>query len=151
MRTCIALVIAVGFLATTATGQDDAVTKEKAKLKGNWKVISLEQEGDKAPEEIVKKMRLEFTADKTIMRGVGEKEKDEEAAYTIDPAKKPAQMEITPSSGPEKGMPTSCIYLLDGDDLKICAASKPDKPRPKEFDGKKGANTTLIILKREKK
>jgi hypothetical protein len=41
------------------------------------------------------------------------------------------------------------IYALDGDSLKICV-SQPKADRPTEFATKKGSNSSLVILKREK-
>jgi uncharacterized protein (TIGR03067 family) len=75
-------------------------------------------------------------------------DEDYEATYSIDPSQKPATMDFVSSDAKEKSI--HCIYLLEGDDLKICGPSKPGDARPKEFAAKKGEKTSLIILKREK-
>lgn len=140
------LFTAVAGLCLAADAKDDAVKAEKAKLQGTWKVVSLEIDGTKAPEEDIKKMSLVFQDGKAITRRTGDK--DYEATYTIDPSQKPATVEFV--SGNEKEKPIRCIYLLNGDDLKICA-SMPGDARPKEFTSKKGEQTSLIVLKREKR
>jgi uncharacterized protein (TIGR03067 family) len=142
------LLLAVGVMVAADA---DAVKKEKAKLKGTWTVVSLEEEGKKQPFPEGVKMSLIFQDDKLAMQfALGDKKDSKEAAYVIDPAKKPAIMDITPNDGPEKGKTVRGIYMLDKDELKICGAQKPDNDRPKDFVTKEGSKSVLITLKRDK-
>jgi uncharacterized protein (TIGR03067 family) len=141
-----ALLVAVSVgLLVAADAKDDAVKAAKAKLKGTWAVVSLEEKGEKAPEDVVKKMRLVFQDSKVIIKGT--EDGDHEATYTIDPSQKPATLDLVPADGPDKGKTLRCIYSLEGDDLKICSASKSDDERPTEFAAKKAV---LLVFKRGK-
>jgi uncharacterized protein (TIGR03067 family) len=116
----------------------------KDKLKGTWTVVSMEIDGKKAPEADVKGQTLTFEGDKCLHKG---KDKTEKAGCKIDATKKPAEMDITPEDGPDKGKVMKMIFQLDGDNLKI-AGTEPGKDRPKSFDDK---GIMVIVLKREKK
>jgi uncharacterized protein (TIGR03067 family) len=145
MKVQVLLVVVAAGLLVAADAKEDAVKTEKAKLKGTWKTVSLEDNGDKAPEDVVKKMRLVFQDSKIIIKGTDNG--DHEGTYTIDPSQKPATLDLVPADGPDKGKTLRCIYSLEGDDLKICSPSKSDDDRPKEFAAKKAV---LLVFKREK-
>jgi uncharacterized protein (TIGR03067 family) len=140
------LLVAAGLLVA-ADAKDDAVQAAKAKLKGTWKVVSLEEQGTKAPDDVVKKMRLVFQDSKLVLKGMDDG--DHEASYTIDPSKKPATLDLVPADGTEKGKTLRCIYAVEGDELKLCSAP-PDGDRPKEFTAAKGSQSVLLVLKRDK-
>jgi uncharacterized protein (TIGR03067 family) len=142
------LVVVAAGLLVAADAKDDAVKAAKAKLKGAWKVVTLEEQGEKAPEDVVNKMRLVFQDDKLVIKGTDDG--DHEAKYSIDPSQKPASLDLVPADGQEKGKTLRCIYSLEGDDLKICSATKADDDRPKEFAAKKGDKAVLLVFKREK-
>jgi len=144
------LVIAAGLLVAADT-KDDAIKKDKAKLKGSWSIVAIEEEGKKQalPEGI--KASLVFQDDKLATTGVrGDKKDSREATYVIDPTKKPATIDITLLDGPERGKTVPGIYAFEKDELKICWALKSDQDRPKEFPTKAGSKSILFTLKREK-
>jgi uncharacterized protein (TIGR03067 family) len=146
----VVLCIAVGLLIA-ADAKDDAVKAAKAKLKGSWSLVSLEESGKKQPFPEGAKMSLVFQDDKVVMQSAfGDKKDSKEATYVIDPTKKPATIDITPSDGPEKGKTMPAIYVIEKDELKICGAQKPDQDRPKEFVTKEGSKSVLMTFKREK-
>lgn len=149
MKKLQALVLVLTAVVLVAA-DDDAVKKEKAKLKGAWEVVSMEENGKKAPFPEGAKLRLRFQDDKVAVEiSLGGVDDKKDAAYKIDPAKQPAWLDIVPEDGDEKGKTFQCIYVLDKDDLKICAA-KAGVERPKEFATKEGSKTSLMILKRDK-
>jgi uncharacterized protein (TIGR03067 family) len=144
------MLLAVGFLVA-ADDKDDAVKKEKAKLKGTYKMVSGEEQGMKLPDDYVTNTKVEFTNDKMIIKVVKDKdEKNVEATYKIDPGQKIKTIDLKPTDGPEKGKTIKGIYVIDGDTLKICAASKSDNDRPKVFATEKGSGSVLMVLKKEK-
>lgn len=147
-----ALLVAVSAgLLVAADAKDDAVKAAKAKLKGSWSLVSLEESGKKQPFPEGAKMSLVFQDDKVIMQSAfGDKKDSKEATYVIDPTKKPATIDITPADGPEKGKTMAAIYVIEKDELKICATQGPDQDRPKEFVTKEGSKSVLMTLKREK-
>src|SRR5690348_10110864 len=73
---------------TAGDAKDEAVKKDRKKYEGTWQVVSLEVDGNKAPEEDAKKITAINEADgkwaikadgKVVARGTSE----------IDPTKKP--------------------------------------------------------------
>lgn len=143
-----ALMVLTAGLLVGADAKDDAVKAELKKFEGAWQLASLEMDGEKVPAETTKTFKLVFagekfmlkSGDETIMEGVGK----------VDPTQKPRAVDITPSTGDEKGKTLKGIYELDGDTLKICLGSV-GKDRPKEFVAKKDAVFALVTCKRDKK
>lgn len=118
-------------------------TKDTANLQGTWVVVAASSNGK--PQDEIKGDKLVF-AENTIT--VKTKNKDERGTFKLDPAKKPAEIDIT-EEGKDKPMPG--IYLLEGDTLKLCIVPNAGMKRPTEFTSKEGAAQMVIELKREKK
>src|SRR5438034_6834648 len=117
-----------------------------AKLEGTWRIVSLEVDGVKIPEETIKDSRLiikgkEFTMKEPIATYRGN--------FIIDPSKKPKTIDIKFTEGPEKGNTSLGIYELNDGELKLCLTITA-KDRPKEFAAKPNSGHGLEVLKREK-
>ena len=124
-------------------GQDDAVKKEIAKFKGTWSAVSLESpDGMKAPDEVVKELKITFSDEQAIARI---KDEEKKATYKLDPTQKPPTIDWTD----ERGKTLKGIYQLEGDTLKICISEKGN--RPKEFKTDAATETGLVVLRRDKK
>jgi uncharacterized protein (TIGR03067 family) len=119
------------------------ITKDTANLQGTWVVVSASAGGK--PEDEIKGDKLTFK-DNTIT--VKTKNKEERGTFKLDPAKKPAEIDIT-EEGKDKPMPG--IYVLEGDTLKLCIVPTAGMKRPTEFASKEGTEQMVIELKREKK
>jgi len=82
-----------------------------------------------------------------------EGDKTEEATYSVDPTKKPKEMNLHFVFVKEgKKATLQGIYELDGDTLKICqfdGVKKAMEGRPKELVANE--ETILAVLKRDKK
>jgi uncharacterized protein (TIGR03067 family) len=136
------LVTVVGVLVSTSAGQDKAGAGDKDKLKGTWSVTSGKKGGKDVPEDLFKDIKFVFTGDKLTMQGKG---KNMEWTLTLDPTKKPKEMDVKF----EDGKIGNGIYDLDGDTLKI-AHGEIGEPRPTEFVSEEGSNVTVMVLKRDK-
>jgi uncharacterized protein (TIGR03067 family) len=138
-----------GLLVAADDPKEAAVRKELLKFEGNWRVVSLEIEGMKLPEEQVKQM-----AARLILKGDQFTFKDAAATYKgnfrVDPTTKPKQLDLMFTEGPEKGKTSEGIYVLEGDTYKICIGLN-GKGRPTEFVSKPGSGHALEVLKREQK
>jgi uncharacterized protein (TIGR03067 family) len=128
-----ALIALTVLLAADAT--DDAAKKDLAKFQGNWQLISAERDGKKTPDEDAKKITLTIQGDKFVLR------KDaliiSEGTMTLDPTKKPKEINETITTGPNKGKAFSAIYEIDDEHHKICFAA-PGKERPTAFSSSDG-------------
>jgi len=134
------LALCAGLAASAA---DDPAKTDLDKLQGVWKVVAMENDGKKAPEDSVKGIRMTIKGDKLIMK---EDNKEDEASFKLDPTQKPKTMDMTIKVG-DKMEVVKLIYDLRGDDLKLCGG-RAGKDRPKDFAAKGGLN--LIVFKREK-
>ena len=133
----------VGLLgAAIATGSP---AQDTGMIQGAWTVVSAERDGK--PAEDVAGHRLAFSGDTftiqheghTLYRGT----------YSVDPARKPAQIDFRHTEGPLKGKTWKGIYLLESETLKTCDnAPNMGKPRPAQFSTKAGSGHILIVFKR---
>jgi uncharacterized protein (TIGR03067 family) len=137
-------------LCFAADAKEDAA-KDKEKLQGTWKVLKATKEGESKSDEDLKKLQVVIAGDKLTFKD-GNQGRDETFAFTIDPAQKPATIDLTI----EKAKLTTAkqtikgIYELDKDTLKICVGLEGDK-RPTEFKSGEKSGTALLVLEREKK
>jgi uncharacterized protein (TIGR03067 family) len=123
---------------------DASTEEEMARLEGTWQLVSAETDGKRLPDEQAKQIRVVIKGGKHTVY-FGDKAVAEGIAFTIDPGKRPKQVEDTlPDGRKVRG-----IYELDGEALRSCVAA-PDKERPTAFTGKAGSGCTLRVFKRVK-
>jgi uncharacterized protein (TIGR03067 family) len=137
-------VLALGLLVAAEMSKDDAKDDQKA-IQGTWAAVSIEQGGEKQPEDEVKDARITFEAGGKVHLKHGDKEKN--LTYELDSTKVPKQITVKGDDGKtQRG-----IYKLDGDTLTVCMGEEDSKERPTEFSTKAGSKAHLVVLKREKK
>jgi uncharacterized protein (TIGR03067 family) len=143
----VALLFALSASLLAADAKDEAIKKDRKQYEGTWQAISVEVNGNAAPEEDVKKITVINEADgkwsiasdgKAMIRGTSE----------IDPTKKPRTVDLTVTEGEGKGQTILGIYQFDGDTRKVCL-SPAGEARPSEFSSADGH--ILVVLKRVKK
>jgi uncharacterized protein (TIGR03067 family) len=151
-------VVAVLVVAGNASPADDdkkEVKKEMEKLAGVWLPVTVESGGMKADgtDDALKGLQYVFTADgKFRLEKDGEVQM--EGTYTLDPSKKPKQIDYKiekAKSDTFKGTTSLGIYELDGDTFKVCRTWPDNDTRPTEYSGAKDAKQILSEFKREKK
>ncbi len=130
--------------ATSVPGQDEKkpAKKDEDRIRGTWMMVSGKKGGENAPDEIVEKMRLTFKKDGQFKAVLPDKEI--EGTYTIDPGKKPRQIDISHDGKTMEG-----IYAFEGKELKLCIG-EPGQ-RPAEFASPEGSHIMLMVLKRAEK
>jgi uncharacterized protein (TIGR03067 family) len=139
MRSKAVVLLAVVFASASVVVGGDAKSDLK-KFTGTWSVVSAVKGGKDAPENEIKDIRFIFSGDKLTFQH-GDKTKD--GTFKIDATKKPRQIEVTIDGKSHPG-----IYKFEGEQLKMCVGHDE---RPSEFKSAEGAQTMLIVLKREKK
>ena len=148
MRVVALSVLVLGLLAGTGVRSQEG-GGDKEKIQGTWKIVSFEAFGMKEiPPEVLKESRMTITADKISYKLGGEMG---ELGYKLDPSKQPKAIDLLEKKG-GKEIVIPGIYLLDGDNLKLCWDANVG-PWPKEFSkkGEGGQDLRLVILKRERK
>ena len=146
MKRQVLVVLAVALLMGAEKPKEDAAKKDFAKFEGTWEIVSMEVEGMKLPEEQFKDAPLVLKGDQFTMKHGDIVYK---GTFKLDVAKKPKELDITYTEGPEKGKTLLAIYDLQGDTYKVCIDVE-GKGRPTEFASKKGSGHVLQVLKREK-
>jgi uncharacterized protein (TIGR03067 family) len=147
MKPIVDLTFFLAVLLCLSAGKVAAPPTDDAKnIQGTWKIVSWLAEGRE--ETVPESMRVIINAE-TLVIGRGETTPQDTTGfkYTIDSAKDPKQMDWLVQLDPDHTIRQLAIYALDGDTLKInCAAA--DKPRPTNFENKKGRFESVWILKR---
>ena len=156
MRVAISL---LALFAGTAFGlpallADDAnrnqqVLDEAKQLEGKWKVVALEADGQKAPEEALKTMRCTIKGQEMQMRDAADAPV-EKAALKLDLTKTPRHIDFTVKEGPDKGKTIKGIFKFEKERLVICMreAEAAEKSRPTEFKTDAGSGLGIITLER---
>jgi uncharacterized protein (TIGR03067 family) len=142
------------FLFVLAAGVAVAAEEKKEKkpdtTDGTWTIVSMEIGGMKTPEELIKKQAavLTLTGDKWTMKMADGF--NSAGTCKADLTKKPHELDITTTEGPDKGKTIKAVAEMKGDIMKVCYdVSGTD--RPKEFSTKDKPTYLLIEYKREKK
>ncbi len=126
---------------------DEAAEKDLKVLVGKWKVEKAEL-GGKDAMSFAKDVKLELLeGGKYKLDLLGQKD---EGTFTVDPSKKPAEMDIKGTDGPNKGKTIKTIYKIDGDTVTLCYELGGDD-RPTKFETKADSKQFLVVYKREKK
>lgn len=153
-RLLFGLLFVGAFIATLATGvyaddaMDEAVKKDRKKIEGNWRVIALVVNGDKASEEDANKIKVVNSSDGTWSLFYEGKEISN-GTSTIDPAKQPKSIDFTATDAQGKVDRYLGIYKLDGNTRKMCFVAS-GKERPTEVASAPSSEITLVTFERIK-
>ena len=128
----------LGALQTYATLRSEPPKSDKETLQGTWLLVSEERNGEKLPKEKIQGGKFIFADDKITW--LAEQETvTRKGTFTIDPEKKPKEIDLTFGDITVKG-----IYELKGNTLKVVIA---ERGRPTEFDSTGGG---LLVFERKK-
>jgi uncharacterized protein (TIGR03067 family) len=147
MRTGLVCLAAL-MLAAPVFGRDDESAKELKKLEGVWIMVSGEKEGEKLPDEMVKKNKIVWKGKKVEVTSPHQSDELIKATIKVDASKTPHEMEWVRDNGPDAGKTMYAIYeWIDGDHYRVCFA-KAGKEKPKEFSTKAGSGHMMHVWKR---
>ncbi|MBM3979634.1 MAG: TIGR03067 domain-containing protein [Planctomycetes bacterium] len=142
-------VVAVLCLGGSLLADDKKNEADLKALVGDWKVEKAEI-GGKDITEHLKVLKFDIREGGKYTAQVGE-EKDD-AAFTVDAAKAPKEMDVKPNGGPHRGKTVKAIYKLDGNTLTICYDYDIEKgKRPEKFESKADTMLLLVTYTRGKK
>jgi uncharacterized protein (TIGR03067 family) len=133
------LTLAVVFMLAADDSKD--ARSDAKMIEGAWTVESIEVDGQKTPDDEIKKFKLTIDGDKyALTNEVGVISKGK---LKLDSSKKPKTMDITPSEGDNSGQEMAGIYELDGMKLKVCYC-RPGGDRPNKFSADSGSGQTMV-------
>jgi uncharacterized protein (TIGR03067 family) len=140
------MILVVGLFLAADTPKDEAAKKELEKFQGTWKVTTFDVDGKAAIEDF-KDPRFTFKGDKYTFKTA---DITEEGTIKLDPAQKPATIDLIITAGNCKGKTQLGVYKIEGDSLTACFADPDNKERPKELASKAGSKHIYVVCKREK-
>jgi uncharacterized protein (TIGR03067 family) len=140
---CVTLILT---LSMSGLSRGDDVKRAAKSMDGAWLASTAELGGEKFPDEIRKTMKLVMDEGKyTVTVG----KNPDRGTVKVDSSKKPKEMDITGTEGPNKGKTILAIYEMTDDTLTICY-DLSGKARPSEFKTAKDTKLFLVTYKREK-
>lgn len=142
------LVLAVMGASGDDTANEDAIKKDRKRIEGTWKIVSFVINGNSSTDD-AGKMIVVNGADGSWNLTVDGQE-IVQGTTTIDPSRKPKTIDITPTTGDDKGKIYLGIYEVADDTRKLCFAPT-GKPRPTEFTSAAGSDHVLVMFERVKK
>jgi uncharacterized protein (TIGR03067 family) len=147
MKRAMLAVMVVVLIGPAAVWGRDA-KEDLKKLDGTWTPTSGEQAGEKFPDEVLKTISVVIKGGNwTVTVGNA----TDKGTATVDTSKKPMEMDLVGTEGPNKDRKILCIYELTDDTLKVCySLDKDAKERPKEFKSAEGSKLVVFTYKRQK-
>jgi uncharacterized protein (TIGR03067 family) len=110
-------------------------------LQGTWEIASIEMEGNSMP---MSGARIVVDGDTFRTSGMGA---EYSGTLRIDDSVTPWQLDMTFTTGPEKGNTNFCIAQAEGDGFKLCIATR-GTIRPTSFTSPKGSGWVVETLRR---
>lgn len=148
MRRYLAISLIGVCLGLTAVHASDTVDGALAELRGEWKLCSLEIEGNPGPGDEVENASLRFQGQEVRFLDPAH---PGAARLTLDPSKQPAEMDLEITEGKGNGDHCPGIYRLEKDQLTLCfRLRRQDKGRPSEFKTEAESGLALMKLERVK-
>lgn len=114
---------------TTVQSRKRYKAQEELRLAGTWLLVEVDGQPVTVARRLVRRSK-QFTVKegaKARVRG----------HFEINPHREPKTVDVTSTSGVNKGTKIHGIYRLDGDRYEECLAN-PGRPRPKDFGARRG-------------
>jgi uncharacterized protein (TIGR03067 family) len=147
MKRSLLATILFGAAFTGLAVADDA-EKALKEMEGTYSLKSLTKGGKAAPAEVIAEFKeMMIKGDKITLKL---KDKDQIARLKLDPTKKPAHLDLTPTEGPEKDKTMKGIYKYEKGTLTI-ALARNDGDRPKDFKEESDEVGTIVFQKKSDK
>jgi len=136
------LILLIGAVELRANDANDVEA-----LQGGWTMVLVFRNGEAAPPDLAKSGEL-VIEDQEYRAKLGSNAMT--AAIKIDSSKSPKEIDLSVSSGENKGQTLKGIYKITGDDLTICRGLTSKEPRPTEFAAPLDSGLLLVTWKRSK-
>ena len=149
----LAAFLALAIPATYArNAADDDAAKAATKLEGTYEVVSAVRGGK--PDEKGKEIESFTIKDGKIVIAMKDAGKEMKAKFTIDPSKKPAEIDLMPEENGKDETIKGIYQTKDTDkglELSIAFGRGPNADRPKDFKGEADTETSVKLLRKKAK
>ena len=125
----------------------NAPAADLAAIQGRWRLTAGERDGAAFTPEFMTNSTRVATGNQTTVTIRGQLIM--KARFTLNPAKRPKEIDYDVSGGPYSGAIQWGIYEITGDEVKFCF-STPGEKRPANFKTQKGDGKTVSVWTREK-
>ena len=150
-RTKFYAIMATFLLVATATAddtQEKAIEKDRQQIKGTWRIVKLEVNGNQAAEQDARKLTVVNGLDDTWAL-FSEGKEIAKGTNVLNPTQTPKTIDFTITDGDSKDKKFVGIYELGEKSRKLCFAPA-EKERPKEFAAPTGSEQIFVVFEREK-
>jgi uncharacterized protein (TIGR03067 family) len=119
--------------------REEAARRDLEQMQGKWQMISMERDGKKLPDPLVKTYKRVVKGNEYRVTWVEDGQATGlDTVMTLDPRQSPKAVDILLGNGQFKGKKRLGIYRIAGDMETVCLA-QPGKTRPTAFDSRQGA------------
>ena len=150
-RFLVLMVLLAASGSSLAAGKDDAAAADLKQFAGTWVMVSGKRDGQALASDHVAKSRITWKGNEVAVDTPHQsKETIKAMVATLDPTKKPKEMDWTRAKGPDAGKKMLAIYEFAGPDEYRVVFAPAGKARPKDFDSKPGSHHHVHVWKRVK-
>jgi uncharacterized protein (TIGR03067 family) len=119
--------------------REEAARGDLEQMQGKWQMVSMEREGKKLPDALVKTYKRVVKGNEYRVTWVEDRLPEVlNTVMTLDPRQNPKAVDILVGNGQFTGKKRLGIYRIEGDMETVCLA-QPGKARPASFDSSQGA------------
>ncbi len=133
--------------AAVVAADAGAVEKDRAAVRGNWRVVELHVDGQRAADEDARRFSVSNAGDGTwaLLHDGGEMVR---GGSTIEPEAVPKRIDFTATDAGGEVQHYLGVYELGDPVRKLCFA-RPGRPRPVDFTSTVDNEQLLIVFQRE--
>jgi uncharacterized protein (TIGR03067 family) len=132
---------------TAVVADTAAVAKDREAVRGNWRVVELHVDGQRAADEDARRFSVSNAGDGTwaLLHDGGEMVR---GGSTIEPEAVPKRIDFTATDAGGEVQHYLGVYELGDPVRKLCFA-RPGRPRPVDFTSTVDNEQLLIVFQRE--
>jgi uncharacterized protein (TIGR03067 family) len=145
-----AIMLVSGLVVAADAPRREARNTELEKFQGTWVAVSVEHNGAKVPDAVIKSWKMVVKGNEMTINPQTDKVP---LAFELDPAKSPNEIVLTMLDERHKGVTRRGIYSFEDGLLRLCCDNN-DKHRdvkpPRDFSTKQGDDLLVIVAKWQK-
>lgn len=112
-------------------------------IDGTWLMVRAELDGEIAPDLVVAKSEIEFSAGRYVVRFAGETA--DVGTFAVGATTEHGTLELQVLEGPNRGRAIPCIFQRRGDRLRVCFGL--DGVSPADFSTGEGRQRYLVTYR----